>query len=128
MAVERNRYGRTMERVRERKERHKQRGKLYRAAFVIVGALLILAGVALSLPGVPGPGLIVIAVGLGILALEFDRAERLLERLLERLERMSDQTSRAPAWLRTLGFLALVLLAVGSIAVVVFLDISFFPG
>ena len=84
-----------IERVRERKEQHKQRGKIYRALWVILGSIVILAGLALSLPGVPGPGLVLVAVGLGMLALEFDRAERLLEKVLLRLERLSDRAQRA---------------------------------
>jgi uncharacterized protein (TIGR02611 family) len=84
-----------IERIRERKERHKQRGKVYRFGFAVVGVLVVLAGLALSLPGVPGPGLLLAAVGLGMLALEFDRAERLLEKVLVRLERMADQASKA---------------------------------
>jgi hypothetical protein len=51
----------------------------------------MLAGLLLALPGVPGPGLVLIAVGLGILALEFDPAERLLERILDRLENAREQ-------------------------------------
>jgi uncharacterized protein (TIGR02611 family) len=84
-----------IERLRERKERHKQRGKIYRALWVLLGGLVILAGLALSLPGVPGPGLVLVAVGLAMLALEFDRAERLLEKVLLRLERFSERAQRA---------------------------------
>jgi uncharacterized protein (TIGR02611 family) len=84
-----------IERLRERKERHKQRGKIYRALWVVLGGIVILAGLALSLPGVPGPGLVLVAVGLGMLALEFDRAERLLEKVLLRLERLSERAQRA---------------------------------
>jgi hypothetical protein len=79
-----------IERVRERKETHKQRGKLYRIGFGIAGGTLILAGLFLSLPGVPGPGIVVVIIGLGMLALEFDRAERLLERALDRVEDVAE--------------------------------------
>jgi uncharacterized protein (TIGR02611 family) len=79
-----------IERVRERKELHKQRGRLYRLGFGVAGGLVILAGLVLSLPGVPGPGIVLILVGLGMLALEFDRAERLLERVLDRVEQATE--------------------------------------
>jgi uncharacterized protein (TIGR02611 family) len=68
--------------LRERKARHKQRHPLHRAGVVVLGFLIVLVGIVMSGPGVPGPGIAVILVGLGFLALEFDRAERLLERAI----------------------------------------------
>ena len=68
--------------LRERKERHKQRHPVHRAGVVVLGFLIVLVGIVLSGPGVPGPGIAVILVGLAFLALEFDRAERLLERAI----------------------------------------------
>lgn len=68
--------------LRERKARHKQRHPVHRAGVVVLGFLIVLVGIVLSGPGVPGPGIAVIIVGLGFLALEFDRAERLLERAI----------------------------------------------
>lgn len=65
--------------LRERKARHKRRHPVHRAGVVALGFLIVLVGIILSGPGVPGPGIAVILVGLGFLALEFDRAERLLE-------------------------------------------------
>ena len=44
-----------------------------------LGALITLAGVVMTGP-VPGPGFLIIPIGLGFLALEFDWAERLLEK------------------------------------------------
>jgi uncharacterized protein (TIGR02611 family) len=68
--------------LRERKARHKQRHPVHRAGVVALGFLIVLVGIVLSGPGVPGPGIAVILVGLGLLALEFDRAERLLARAI----------------------------------------------
>jgi uncharacterized protein (TIGR02611 family) len=68
--------------LRERKARHKQRHPVHRAGVVALGFLTVLVGIVLSGPGVPGPGIAVILVGLGLLALEFYRAERLLERAI----------------------------------------------
>jgi uncharacterized protein (TIGR02611 family) len=68
--------------LRERKARHKQRHPVHRAGVVALGFLIVLVGIVLSGPGVPGPGIAVILVGLGFLALEFDRAERLLARAI----------------------------------------------
>ena len=68
--------------LQERKERHKQRHIVHRAAVVVFGVLLVCAGIVMSSPGVPGPGILTIIIGLGFLALEFERAERLLERAI----------------------------------------------
>jgi uncharacterized protein (TIGR02611 family) len=51
-----------------------------RIAIGIVGFAVIVAGVLLSLPGIPGPGVLIVLAGLGILATEFEWAERWLER------------------------------------------------
>jgi uncharacterized protein (TIGR02611 family) len=82
--------------LRERKEQHKQRHIVHRIAIVILGLLIVLAGAALSAPGVPGPGIAVILIGLGFLALEFDAAERLLERAIiwaDEAKEHAEQTS-----------------------------------
>jgi hypothetical protein len=111
--------------LRRRKERHKRRSKVYRVPFALAGALIIVAGLALSLPGIPGPGLLVIAVGLGMLALEFDRAERLLEKILDRVEDLRDRTSM---WLQvTLGILGLAA-AIGYVVAAFVIEIPVLPG
>lgn len=64
--------------LEERKRRHKRRGLPARVGVVALGVLLVLVGILMSGPGIPGPGIVVILLGLSFLALEFDRAERLL--------------------------------------------------
>jgi uncharacterized protein (TIGR02611 family) len=98
-----------IQKLRGRKEKHKQRSKLYRVPFAIAGTLILLLGVALSLPGVPGPGLLLVALGLAMLALEFDRAERLLERIIDRVEQAREKTSTAQE-------VALALVGIAAIA------------
>lgn len=80
--------------LQERKLRHKQRNVFHRAAIVFAGVLIVIAGVAMSAPGVPGPGIVTIIVGLGFLALEFDWAERWLERLIIWGDRAADRAER----------------------------------
>jgi uncharacterized protein (TIGR02611 family) len=125
---ERNPPGRMIERIRERKEHHKQRGKIYRAAWVVGGVIVILVGGALSLPGVPGPGLLLVLFGLGMLALEFDRAERLLEKILGRVEHVVDQAQDAPRWQQILGGVVTVVAMVAVIAAFVLWDVPVLPG
>ena len=80
--------------LREQKQRHRERSKIVRVGIAAVGFVLVLGGIVLSLPLVPGPGFVVIAVGLGLLALEFDVAERLLEKVVERLEDVGEQAAK----------------------------------
>lgn len=114
-----------IKKLRRRKERHKQRSKLYRIPFAVVGALIVLAGLALSLPGVPGPGLLLAAVGLAMLALEFDRAERLLERIIDRVEAARERTSATQEIL--IGVAGVLVLA-GYIAAALLWEIPVLPG
>ena len=82
--------------LQERKVRHKQRNIVHRIAIVICGILIVLAGIVMSGPGVPGPGIVTIIIGLGFLALEFDWAERWLERLIlwgDRAAERAEQTT-----------------------------------
>jgi uncharacterized protein (TIGR02611 family) len=81
--------------LRERKVRHKQRHIVHRAGVVLLGFVLVLAGIVMSGPGVPGPGIATILLGLGLLALEFERAERLLERAVLWGERAAARAERA---------------------------------
>jgi uncharacterized protein (TIGR02611 family) len=82
--------------LQERKIRHKQRHIVHRAAVVVAGVLIVCVGVVLTLPGVPGPGIVTIILGVGFLALEFDRAERWLERVIiwgDRTAARAEQTT-----------------------------------
>ena len=116
-----------IERLRERKEKHKQRGKVYRAMWVVLGGIVILVGLALSRPGIPGPGLLLVAVGLGMLALEFDRAERLLEKVLLRLERLSERAQRASRRHKVIAAALVTGVIAAAIVAVVVWGIPFVP-
>ena len=84
-------------RLRERRERHLERSRAYRILFAVAGFAVLLGGIVLSLPLVPGPGFVLIAIGLGMLALEFLWAERLLETAVDRLERVTSRLRRRDA-------------------------------
>jgi uncharacterized protein (TIGR02611 family) len=116
---------RLLEGVRERRERHLERNRVIRVGIAAFGFLVVLAGLAMLV--LPGPGLLVIAIGLGILALEFAWAERLLERTVHRLETAADTVKDAS---RTQQLLLAMLAAVGSVgllAVVLLWDVPFLP-
>ena len=83
-----------LQRLHERRERHFERSRPYRIAFAILGFLVLIGGLVLSVPLVPGPGFVLVAIGLGMLALEFVWAERLLTATVDRLERVTDRMFR----------------------------------
>jgi uncharacterized protein (TIGR02611 family) len=118
---------RIMERVRHRKELHKQRGRTYRIAFGIAGFVVLIGGVVLSLPFVPGPGLLFVAIGLGMLALEFAWAERLLERIADRLEQAGERAARATRGQRAMAAAATVACVVALVAAAVIWDVPGVP-
>ena len=113
--------------LRERKERHKQRHILHRIALVILGFLIVLAGIGLSLPTVPGPGIAVILVGLGFLALEFDRAERLLERAIIWADRAKERAEETSPKQRILAGIAGAAVVAAFVAAAILWDIPLLP-
>jgi uncharacterized protein (TIGR02611 family) len=113
--------------LRERKERHKQRHILHRIAIVIVGVLIVLAGALMSGPGVPGPGIAVILIGLGFLALEFDWAERLLERAIIWADKAKDRAEETTTGQRILAGLAGALVVAAFVVAAVLWDIPLLP-
>ncbi len=106
----------TIERLRARKRRHAERSRTYRISFAALGFLSIALGVLLSLPLVPGPGLPLIVVGLAMLSLEFDWAERLLERVLVRVERAKERTMTGSPVRRALASIAVLVIAACLVA------------
>lgn len=62
-------------------ESHRDRHPVLRAFLVGLGAVLIPVGIVL-IP-LPGPGFLLIAVGLGILSLEFHWPRRMLRKLMD---------------------------------------------
>jgi uncharacterized protein (TIGR02611 family) len=113
--------------LRERKERHEHRHIVHRAAIVVVGFVTVAAGVFMSGPGVPGPGIAVILIGLGFLALEFDWAERLLERAIIWADRAKDRAEQTSPLQRFLAGLAAALAAAAFVVAAILWDIPLLP-
>lgn len=67
-------------RLQDWTERYHQHGPLFRLLWVIVGALITLAGLVMLV--LPGPALAVLPVGLAMLSLEFSSARRVLQSVL----------------------------------------------
>ena len=115
-----------IERVRARRDRHKERHRLYRIGFAAAGFLVLAAGLVMLVT--PGPGIPVIILGLGMLALEFAWAERWLERLLVRAEQAVDQVTKGSPLRRAMVLAAGAVAAVAILVMVVVWDIPYFPG
>jgi uncharacterized protein (TIGR02611 family) len=113
--------------LKERKERHKQRHIVHRAGVVVAGCVLVLAGIVMSGPGVPGPGIATILVGLGLLALEFDRAERLLHRVIVWGDRAAARAERTTTAQRVAAGLAGALAVGAFVAAAILWDIPLVP-
>ena len=113
--------------LQERKERHKQRNIFQRIAVVILGVLVVIAGIIMSGPGVPGPGIVTILLGLGFLALEFDWAERWMERVIIWGDRAAERAERTTTGQRVLAGIAAVLAAGAFVTAAILWDIPLMP-
>ena len=113
--------------LQERKERHAERGLPARIAVVVIGVLLVILGVLMSGPGIPGPGILVVLLGLSFLALEFEKAERLLARAIVWADRAKDRAENASPRQKALSA-GLGVLAVGAfVAAAILWDIPLLP-
>src|SRR3954452_3308903 len=103
------------------------RGKLlfYRTGVGVFGGLLIIAA---PLTGwLPGPGGIPLFIaGLAVLASEFEWGQRLLYRVRDWVRALTPWTGKQPAWLKTLGTLALFLCVL--VAIWLYLAVLGVPG
>jgi uncharacterized protein (TIGR02611 family) len=113
--------------LQERKERHKQRHILHRVVVVALGALLIPVGIVMSGPGVPGPGFLVVLLGISFLALEFDRAERLLERVILWGDRAKDRIEASSRRERLAAGVVIALVVAACVAAALLWDIPLLP-
>lgn len=62
-----------------------------RVARITAGMLVVGVGIVLSIPGVPGPGLLVIFIGLSILAVDFVWAHRLKTKMQDTAKSAMDK-------------------------------------
>ena len=84
MESERRPRPKLIEKLEARRATHRERSRLFRIGFGIVGALVLLGGVVMLVT--PGPAFVLIPIGLAMLSLEFVWAERLLEKSLEQAQ------------------------------------------
>ena len=113
------------EKLARRRERHLKRSKAYRVAFMIVAFLVVLSGLALV--PLPGPGWAIVFIGLGMLALEFEWAEKLMEKILNRLQAAQERAKNASPLQKALGIAAAVLGIAAFVAAAILWDIPLLP-
>ena len=82
--------------------------RVYRTVVGVVGTLVIVGG--LIMVPFPGPGWLVVFVGVGILASEFDWAKRLLDFGKAKLHAWNEWLKPKPVWFKGLIGLATALL------------------
>jgi uncharacterized protein (TIGR02611 family) len=111
--------------LRARQAEHRRRGRLYRWAFVLVGVLILLAGIAML--ALPGPAFVVIPIGLAILSLEFAWAERLLERALVKGEEARRKAADATPAQKALSAAAVACAIAAAATAAILWDIPLLP-
>ena len=115
-----SRARRMAEGLQERRRRHLTRSRPHRIGIVILGFLITLAGLVMTGP-IPGPGTLIIPIGLALLALEFAWAERLLQRALRYAEEAGDRASALSTRAKVaIAIVVVLVLAAAVTAVIVF--------
>ena len=87
-----------------------RRNVLIRIGTIVVGFAILIAGLVMMI--LPGPGIIGIIVGLGLLARELVWAERLLEYVKRRAK--IDELKKQPAWLQAVMWVGTIAAIGGS--------------
>jgi uncharacterized protein (TIGR02611 family) len=111
--------------LRERRETHKDRGRIYRAAFLLAGLVFTLSGVAMLV--LPGPAFVVIPVGLAILSLEFAWAGRLLDHALDKAQTAQEKAAATSTRQKLMSLIAIAGAAIGFVAAAIRYDIPLLP-
>ncbi len=111
--------------LRARQQLHRERGRIYRALFVLAGLVVLAAGIAML--ALPGPAFVVIPIGLAILSLEFAWAEHLLERALVKGEDAKRKAAAATPAQKALSSAAVALGIAAAIAAALVWDIPYVP-
>jgi uncharacterized protein (TIGR02611 family) len=114
-----------IERLREQRIRHLERNRVFRVGFALLGFTIVLVGLAMLV--LPGPGLLVMAVGFAMLALEFAWAERVLESTLERMDKTTKTVKRATRLQKALSAATGIAALIAFALVVKYFDVPLFP-
>ena len=125
MEAERPPEPKLVAKLRARQAEHRQRGRIYRALFVLVGLVVLAAGIAML--ALPGPAFVVIPIGLAILSLEFAWAEHLLERALVKGDEAKRKAGAATPAQKALSAAAVALGVAAAVTAALLWDIPYLP-
>ena len=114
------------ERLDNWRDRYQAHGRVYRVMWVVTGAILVLAGVAMLV--LPGPAFVVIPIGLAMLAMEFAWAENALEKALVQADKASQKAKDASRAEKIFGVVATVLGIAAAVTAWLLWDIPVIPG
>lgn len=106
-----------LRKLEARRETYKDKSAIYRAAWVIAGVIVVLAGIAMVI--FPGPAIVVIPLGLAMLSFEFAWAQRLLDKGVDGGLDVKDKIVEAPRKVQVFTAIAVVL-GIAAVAVVAF--------
>jgi uncharacterized protein (TIGR02611 family) len=96
-----------IEKLEARREHHTERGVVYRIAFGIAGAIVLLAGLVMLVT--PGPAFVLIPIGLAMLSMEFAWAAVALDKALEQARVAQEKAAQTSTRMRLLVAAATVL-------------------
>jgi uncharacterized protein (TIGR02611 family) len=114
-----------IEKLEARRATHRDRSRLYRIAFGVVGAAVLIGGVIMLVT--PGPAFVLIPIGLAMLSLEFVWAERLLEKSLEQAQVAQAKAAQTTRTQRILVGIATALAVAACVLAVLWWDIPLLP-
>jgi uncharacterized protein (TIGR02611 family) len=114
-----------IEKLEAQRATHRERNRLFRIGFGIVGALVTLGGVVMLVT--PGPAFVLIPIGLAMLSLEFVWAERLLEKSLQQAQMAQEKAAQTTRTQRIFGLIAGALAIAACALAVLWWDIPLLP-
>jgi uncharacterized protein (TIGR02611 family) len=114
-----------VKKLERRRETHRDHGKIYRAAFVVAGAVIVLGGLAMLV--LPGPAFLVIPIGLAILSLEFAWAGRLLDTALVQADHAKAKAANTSPRQKILSGVAIAAAVAAFIVAAILYDIPVLP-
>lgn len=114
------------EKLERWRERYQQKGRLFRAMWLISGAILVLCGAAMLV--LPGPAFVVIPIGLAMLAMQFAWAEWMLEKALVQADKAQRKAREASTRQKVFGATATVLGIAAAVTAWWLWEIPVIPG
>ena len=125
MESERRPRPKLIEKLEARRATHRERGRLFRIGFGVVGLLVLLGGIVMLVT--PGPAFVLIPIGLAMLSLEFVWAERLLEKSLEHAQVAQEKAAQTTRAQRILAAIATARAIAACLLAVLWWDIPLLP-